>query len=407
MNHPALIQVREKEEHQDTPSGKRMKQLEEEKSPIKAETSAPPLPGTSREGLPAWIFWGWGIFSCLSFVFLILAFWPVKQNKTPLEKAATTSVKNESLLTPGVVWSEDFEDSSLEDWVGNHIGIYEDRVSHSKGLFLGKGIHPAENFEFTPLNESPQLPYAIKKPLGINFKKSYKLSFDFSGSGPIELVQCGHIRLRLADQLPNLSYDPRGDGRYRSFNLPPWPPEMANRSKHHFEISVIPENETILLCINGSTIGHIEYADNMEVYPGFFIGELTDSPKTPKQGFIFYDNLRLEGTPTHPIMKKVKEKIGFIAAATPTAVPEPAFKSDPEYKKKMRNAWQIYNSGEFEKALADFQAVIKEYPQSAEAYNGMGLCHKSLGDKTAAWKAWIESLSIDSTYAPARQNLGM
>jgi hypothetical protein len=384
-----------------------MKQLEEDKPPIKAETSAPLVSGSSREGLPTWIFWGWGIFSCLSLLFLILAFWPVKQNKNILENAIPPSLTSEITLTPGVIWSENFEESSLEDWTGNLFGIYEDRVSHSKGLFMGRSINPAENFVFSPLSESPQLPYAIKKSLGINFKKAYKLSFDFSGSGPIELVQCGHIRLRLVDQLPNLSYDPRGDGRYRSFNLPPWPPEMANRSKHHFEISVTPENEHILLCIDDSTIGHIEYSDNMVIYQGFYIGELPDSPRNPKQGFIFYDNLQLEGTPTHPILEKVKEKIGFVAAPTPTAVPEPAFKSDPEFKKKMRNAWQIYNSGEFEKALADFQAIIKEYPQSAEAYNGIGLCHKSLGDKTAAWKAWIKSLSIDSTYAPARQNLGM
>ncbi len=384
-----------------------MKHPHKNKKAVTQETASSQETPLSPSGLPKWVFWVWGLFTCVSFIFLVIAFLPHKP--APLPHISTTQpvAEIEEILPQGVIWTEDFEETFLDGWVGDWMGIYQDRVSRSKGLFAGKDLKPTEGFEFTPTTEEPRMYYATKTSLSFNYKKPYVLSFDFSGSGPIDLVNLGHIRLRLTDQIPNLSYDPRGDGKYRSFNLPPWPDEKLNRPKHHFDIAVTPDDETIMLCIDKSTIGHIEYSRNMRIYPGFNMGGLPDPNGKVKSGFVFYDNIKLEGTPLHKPQAAPQEKIGFVASTTPAPVPTPSFSANPEYKNRMKNAWKIYNSGDFDKAILEFKVIVKEYPQSPEAYNGMGLCYRASGDTTAAWKAWIQSLTIDSTYVPARQNLGM
>jgi len=65
------------------------------------------------------------------------------------------------------------------------------------------------------------------------------------------------------------------------------------------------------------------------------------------------------------------------------------------------SAWE---RGDYESALDDFQAVIKEFPRLPDIRNKAGLCLAMMGDYEAALKEFDEAIEISDTYAEAHLN---
>ena len=65
------------------------------------------------------------------------------------------------------------------------------------------------------------------------------------------------------------------------------------------------------------------------------------------------------------------------------------------------SAWE---RGEYESALDDFQAVIREFPRLPDIHNKAGLCLAMLGDHEAALREFEEAIRISDTYAEAHLN---
>ena len=60
--------------------------------------------------------------------------------------------------------------------------------------------------------------------------------------------------------------------------------------------------------------------------------------------------------------------------------------------------------GEWEKAIAGFQACVNKNKRHVQSYGNMGICYAQLGRKGEALKAIATALELDPTYGPALTN---
>lgn len=63
-------------------------------------------------------------------------------------------------------------------------------------------------------------------------------------------------------------------------------------------------------------------------------------------------------------------------------------------------------AGQFEKALEQFQTAVRLLPNTAQAWNHLGLAHHQLHQSQEAFKAYNNALMLDNKLAAARFNLG-
>jgi Flp pilus assembly protein TadD len=59
---------------------------------------------------------------------------------------------------------------------------------------------------------------------------------------------------------------------------------------------------------------------------------------------------------------------------------------------------------EYERAIAEFQNVLKLNKTNAQTHGNLGLCYAFLGHKEKAIQAFDQALAIDPEYEPATMN---
>ncbi len=72
---------------------------------------------------------------------------------------------------------------------------------------------------------------------------------------------------------------------------------------------------------------------------------------------------------------------------------------------KIGQAWKAHYAGEDESAVGQFLSIIDEAPDSADAYWGLGLAYRDLGDKHNALQAFekVKALVADQIEQEAGQ----
>jgi tetratricopeptide (TPR) repeat protein len=68
------------------------------------------------------------------------------------------------------------------------------------------------------------------------------------------------------------------------------------------------------------------------------------------------------------------------------------------------NAFSIMQNREYERAIAEFQNVLKLNKTNAQTHGNLGLCYAFLGHKEKAIQAFDQALAIDPEYEPATMN---
>lgn len=64
-------------------------------------------------------------------------------------------------------------------------------------------------------------------------------------------------------------------------------------------------------------------------------------------------------------------------------------------------------SGNFEAAIDNYNKVIQRNPNSADAYLGLGMAYKELGQYDEAYKATSKAIQLKPSYYQAYYNLGL
>jgi len=67
----------------------------------------------------------------------------------------------------------------------------------------------------------------------------------------------------------------------------------------------------------------------------------------------------------------------------------------------------IFNEGDYERAEAEYIAIIEETGDNAEAFFQLGEIYLSQGDTTRARAEWRRALRVDPAYRPARNRLNL
>ncbi len=63
----------------------------------------------------------------------------------------------------------------------------------------------------------------------------------------------------------------------------------------------------------------------------------------------------------------------------------------------VERAWTYYEDGEYDKAILEFEDVIEDEPDNAEAYNGLGWCHGKICSLSTAVTNYNEALNKQSS----------
>ena len=347
-----------------------------------------------------WIIYAWGFLTLIIAALFVLSF-ILKPNSDviPVKSVSRTS---KSILPSQTVWMENFDNASLKGWTIDWADLRESEDGKGQILLAYRNLEPEKGSEvtFIPMNKERRFYYAKSPVIPLDFSKPYWISFDFHGKGPIELLNFGQIRLRLLSDLASLSYDPDGNQSYRKLNLPSKILDSSSQDNYSFKITVQPNEKNYEIWINGQSIGRIQYSNQIHPLNQIYFRELPPSSGVPVVNAIYYDNFQIYGTPTQPVNLPLQGKTKGETSISTIPI-------SMEYKKYYQEGWDKYNSRDFVGAIKSFKQAIDENPKSAEAFNGLGVAYFYSGDTQSAWKAWVQALSIDSTYEPAQQNLGM
>lgn len=74
-------------------------------------------------------------------------------------------------------------------------------------------------------------------------------------------------------------------------------------------------------------------------------------------------------------------------------------------KEKVDKAIELYNKGEYEKAIDKFSSVLETCRDNAELYNNIGLCYANLGDDEKAEKNYLKAQELNPKLAQVYINL--
>lgn len=64
-------------------------------------------------------------------------------------------------------------------------------------------------------------------------------------------------------------------------------------------------------------------------------------------------------------------------------------------KEKVDQAVELYNKGEYQKAIDMFSSVLENCPDNAEVYNNIALCYANLGDFEKAEKNYLNAEELN------------
>lgn len=381
---------------------------------IENQTPSRPTPSEDRvmdmertgafhfRSVPGWIYGTWGGFTALTLFFVILSHWPKTETivkEVNLDKNKTT------VMTSREVFSDDFESGDLSAWTVDWMDVRKNQQTSNLFLYGTTNLPGNEQTIFVPHKEGASRGFYAQSPvIPIRFDQPYSVRFLFNGYGPIDMVKFGHIRLRLNSRLPNLSFDAYGKGNYRILDQNVFPQAAPNSYLYAISIQVDPQRHHITLEINNNTKYEIIYNADLNPVPDFYIGESLTGDKLQRQAFAIYDDIAIRGVPSRDLSNEPTVTAHIVATPAPV-IDEFAFRKSPEFRKRLKSTWDIYNKGEMQEAITSFKKILKDYPKSAEACHGLGLSYRALGDSSTAQKYWNDALSIDSSFAPARQFL--
>ncbi len=359
-------------------------------------TSSPSPSGavnsTLSAGLPQWIFISWGILTGFIAILFVLSFVLKSKTESTTSNTPVAAHKDNAKGQTQTVWMANFDQSNLEGWTLDWANLTPSSDGNGFVLLAYHNMLPDKRFavKFTVTASPQRFFYARSPAIPVNLSQPYTISFDFHGKGPIELLDFGHIRLRLLNELPNLSYNPDASDSYRTFSVVDWTPEQIKQEKHSFKITVDPVKQIYETWIDENSIGQVHYSEKLKPQNQIYFRELPSDEVEHETNAVYYNNFNITGIPTQTI------------AANPTATPTPV---SPEVIKILQVGWNKYYAHDFTGAIQIFQEATKTNPNSAEAYNALGIVYCASGDTTAALQAFVRSLSIDSAYEPAQQNL--
>jgi tetratricopeptide (TPR) repeat protein len=65
-----------------------------------------------------------------------------------------------------------------------------------------------------------------------------------------------------------------------------------------------------------------------------------------------------------------------------------------EYKTALNSAWDMIHSGNYNGAISEINEILSETPDDIDAYYGLGLAQRNLGQEAEAIKAFQKALDI-------------
>lgn len=74
-------------------------------------------------------------------------------------------------------------------------------------------------------------------------------------------------------------------------------------------------------------------------------------------------------------------------------------------KEKVDKAVELYNKGDYQKAIDTFSSVLENYPDNAEVYNNIALCYANLGDFDNAEKNYLKAEELNPSLVQIYINL--
>ena len=72
---------------------------------------------------------------------------------------------------------------------------------------------------------------------------------------------------------------------------------------------------------------------------------------------------------------------------------------------KIKKAVELYNKGEFEKAIDIFSSVLETEKPTAEVYNNVAQCYASVGNNEKAEDNFLRAIELDPNLPQAYINL--
>ncbi len=88
-------------------------------------------------------------------------------------------------------------------------------------------------------------------------------------------------------------------------------------------------------------------------------------------------------------------------------LPHLVFAQNPEERKWMAHATELFGQKEYAGAIDCYKAALEENPDSVAAYQGLGLAHVQLKEYDKAFDAFEEALFINPDYAEAHYGMGI
>jgi tetratricopeptide (TPR) repeat protein len=107
------------------------------------------------------------------------------------------------------------------------------------------------------------------------------------------------------------------------------------------------------------------------------------------------------------------DHLGAYGAATPTPTLDRLAEEGAVFERGMetrtmagRLGAYLQEAGEFERSVTILEAVIRDYPDYAEAYNYLGVSYARLGRVSDSLRTLRELLELDPSSASAHSNMG-
>ncbi len=179
--------------------------------------------------------------------------------------------------------------------------------------------------------------------------------------------------------------------------------------KRHPDYHIVQYGMGTVLAMKGNYTESIVHFDKcLEIFP-YFVEAWFNKGNSYKNLFNIGESIKsfqkvIEfGDPQDDFVKTAKELVDHMeqSISKDTGLTLDLYvKSMDDFNK----AFSTMQNREYEKAIVEFQNVIKINKINAQTYGNLGLCYAFLGQKEKAIAAFDQALTIDQNYAPATAN---
>ena len=106
------------------------------------------------------------------------------------------------------------------------------------------------------------------------------------------------------------------------------------------------------------------------------------------------------------VTKSVSRPLPTLALPKKNSIPEKTKKIKTVPKAHAKQGWRLLLKGQTQAALSAYRKALRQNPQSAKAFLGLGISLKSLGKVEMAKKALSKAVDLDSRLPSALVHLG-